>query len=93
MTPGNVLLSKTGECKLSDFGIARVLSDDLGLTRTRAFMGKFPYVAPEVFHGQCRCAKRSLFARRHDDRGRDREEALSVAYDRGGAGRFGVAPM
>jgi len=52
LTPGNVLLSKTGECKLSDFGIARVLSDDLGLTRTRAFMGKFPYVAPEVFHGK-----------------------------------------
>ena len=52
VTPGNVLLSKTGECKLSDFGIARVLSDDLGLTRTRAFMGKFPYVAPEVFHGR-----------------------------------------
>lgn len=51
VTPGNVLLSKTGECKLSDFGIARVLSDDLGLTRTRAFMGKVPYVAPEVFHG------------------------------------------
>jgi len=51
VTPGNVLLSKTGECKLSDFGIARVLSEDLGLTRTRAFMGKFPYVAPEVFHG------------------------------------------
>jgi serine/threonine-protein kinase len=52
VTPANVLLSKTGECKLSDFGIARVLSDDLGLTRTRAFMGKAPYVAPEVFHGR-----------------------------------------
>jgi len=52
VTPANVLLSKTGECKLSDFGIARILSDDLGLTRTRAFMGKFPYVAPEVFHGR-----------------------------------------
>ncbi|NNE18550.1 MAG: sigma-70 family RNA polymerase sigma factor, partial [Myxococcales bacterium] len=51
VTPGNVLLSKSGQCKLSDFGIARVLSDDLGLTRTRAFMGKIPYVAPEVFHG------------------------------------------
>ena len=52
VTPGNVLLSKTGECKLSDFGIGRVLGDDLGLTRTRAFMGKVPYVAPEVFHGR-----------------------------------------
>jgi RNA polymerase sigma factor (sigma-70 family) len=51
VTPGNVLLGKTGECKLSDFGIARILGDDLGLTRTRAFMGKIPYVAPEVFHG------------------------------------------
>ena len=52
VTPANVLLSKTGECKLSDFGIARILGDDLALTRTRAFMGKFPYVAPEVFHGR-----------------------------------------
>jgi serine/threonine-protein kinase len=51
VTPGNVLVSKIGQCKLSDFGIARVLSDELGLTRTRAFMGKIPYVAPEVFHG------------------------------------------
>jgi RNA polymerase sigma factor (sigma-70 family) len=62
VTPGNVLLSKSGQCKLSDFGIARVLSDDLGLTRTRAFMGKIPYVAPEVFHGDVD-ARSDLYSR------------------------------
>jgi RNA polymerase sigma factor (sigma-70 family) len=61
VTPANVLLSTTGECKLSDFGIARVVSDDLGLTRTRAFLGKIPYVAPEVFHGDAD-AKSDLYS-------------------------------
>ena len=51
VSPGNVLLSDAGQCRLSDFGVARLVTEDLGLTRTRAFMGKVPYVAPEVFHG------------------------------------------
>jgi RNA polymerase sigma factor (sigma-70 family) len=51
VTPGNVLLSDAGECRLSDFGVARLVTEDLGLTRTKAFMGKVPYVAPETFHG------------------------------------------
>ena len=51
VSPGNVLLSDAGECRLSDFGVARLVTEDLGLTRTQAFMGKVPYVAPEVFHG------------------------------------------
>ena len=28
-----------------------LVTEDLGLTRTKAFMGKVPYVAPETFHG------------------------------------------
>ena len=51
VSPGNVLLSDAGQCRLSDFGVARLVTEDLGLTRTQAFMGKVPYVAPEVFHG------------------------------------------
>ena len=51
VTPGNVLLSDAGQCRLSDFGVARLVTEDLGLTRTQAFMGKVPYVAPETFHG------------------------------------------
>ena len=86
VTPANVLLSKTGECKLSDFGIARVLSDDLGLTRTRAFMGKIPVRGSRSVSRRGRCIERSLFAWGHDDGGGDREEALPVAYDRGGTG-------
>jgi RNA polymerase sigma factor (sigma-70 family) len=46
-----VLLSDAGECRLSDFGVARLVTEDLGLTRTKAFMGKVPYVSPETFHG------------------------------------------
>ena len=33
VTPGNVLLSDAGECRLSDFGVARLVTEDLGLTR------------------------------------------------------------
>ncbi|NNE20786.1 MAG: sigma-70 family RNA polymerase sigma factor [Myxococcales bacterium] len=51
VSPGNVLLSDAGQCRLSDFGVARLVTEDLGLTRTKAFMGKVPYVAPETFHG------------------------------------------
>jgi RNA polymerase sigma factor (sigma-70 family) len=51
VTPGNVLLSNAGQCRLSDFGVAVLVTEDLGLTRTKAFMGKVPYVAPETFHG------------------------------------------
>ena len=52
LRPGNVLLSKNGEVKLSDFSIARSLEDESGLTRTGEIIGSPSYMAPEQFLGE-----------------------------------------
>src|SRR5262249_48360366 len=46
--PHNVLVSADDQCKVTDFGIARVLQDgENALTRTGAAMGTIGYMAPE----------------------------------------------
>jgi len=46
--PHNVLLSRDGTAKVTDFGIARVQEDDSpSLTRTGSVMGTWAYMAPE----------------------------------------------
>ncbi len=47
ISPSNVLLSRAGEVKLSDFGIARVLQSTNAVTSTATVKGKVPYMAPE----------------------------------------------
>jgi serine/threonine-protein kinase len=56
--PQNVLLTETGEAKVTDFGIARSLDRDVrgGLTQTGTVMGTSDYIAPE----QARGAKSSV---------------------------------
>jgi len=46
ISPSNVLLSRYGEVKLTDFGIAKAMSADVA-TRTAVVKGKLPYMAPE----------------------------------------------
>ncbi|MCB9628070.1 MAG: serine/threonine protein kinase [Sandaracinaceae bacterium] len=46
ISPSNVLLSREGEVKLTDFGIAKAMSGDVA-TRTAVVKGKLPYMAPE----------------------------------------------
>jgi serine/threonine protein kinase len=45
----NVLLDDAGHCYLSDFGIARISTDETQLTSTGNVLGTVDYVAPELF--------------------------------------------
>lgn len=49
--PGNVLIAADGEPKLSDFGLAKWVNRDDGLTASGAVMGTPNYMAPEQARG------------------------------------------
>jgi predicted Ser/Thr protein kinase len=49
--PQNVLLSKDGAIKVTDFGIARSLEVDHGMTQTGTVVGTAEYLAPEQASG------------------------------------------
>ena len=49
--PENLLLTPRGEVKVADFGLARVLHDNLELTQTGMALGTPLYMSPEQSHG------------------------------------------
>ena len=49
VSPSNILLSKSGEVKLTDFGIAKRMEEITGHGGVR---GKFAYISPEQAHNQ-----------------------------------------
>ncbi|WP_434380408.1 serine/threonine-protein kinase [Melittangium boletus] len=61
LNPPNVLLSRVGEVKLSDFGIARAASR-ASLTQAQAVRGKAGYMAPEQIRGEPLDGRADLFA-------------------------------
>jgi serine/threonine-protein kinase len=49
--PGNVLIDNSGQVKVTDFGIARAVGTQDGLTQTGAVMGTATYFSPEQAQG------------------------------------------
>jgi tRNA A-37 threonylcarbamoyl transferase component Bud32 len=50
--PQNVLMDESGTAKVTDFGIARSVEPDDGLTETGTLLGTSDYIAPEQASGQ-----------------------------------------
>jgi serine/threonine-protein kinase len=61
VSPSNILVSREGEVKVTDFGIARIEGAALG-TQPGTFKGKLPYAAPETLHGQPATAQSDQFS-------------------------------
>jgi serine/threonine-protein kinase len=54
LKPANVLLAADGAAKVGDFGLAKLLDADDGMTWTGVVMGTPSYMAPEQAHGRTR---------------------------------------
>jgi len=50
--PNNILLDRQGEPHLTDFGLAKLIERESGLTHTRAVLGTPSYMSPEQAAGQ-----------------------------------------
>ena len=60
--PGNVLIDKSGQVKVTDFGIARAVGAKEGLTQTGAVMGTATYFSPEQAQGYSVDARSDIYS-------------------------------
>jgi hypothetical protein len=61
ISPSNILLSRSGEAKLADFGIAKAI-DNAAVTASRSAKGKVPYMSPEHVRGDAVDGRADLFS-------------------------------
>jgi serine/threonine-protein kinase len=52
LKPANIIVSKSLEIKIIDFGISKILAADAGLTAPNMAMGTIRYMSPEVAQGR-----------------------------------------
>lgn len=60
--PGNILITRSGEVKVTDFGIARAIGASEGLTQTGAVIGTAAYLSPEQAQGLAVDAKSDVYS-------------------------------
>ena len=51
LKPGNILVDEAGQPRVLDFGIARLLDDEVGVTEAGQLLGTLPYMSPERLEG------------------------------------------
>jgi len=59
--PGNIMITRTGQVKLMDFGIARLASDSR-LTKTGLTIGSIHYMSPEQIEGHELDARSDIYS-------------------------------
>ena len=61
--PGNVMLTRNGDVKVMDFGIARAMGDaQATMTQTAAVIGTAQYLSPEQAKGEQVDARTDLYS-------------------------------
>ncbi|MDP2287374.1 MAG: Stk1 family PASTA domain-containing Ser/Thr kinase [Actinomycetota bacterium] len=61
--PANVMLTRTGDVKVMDFGIARVINESgISITASSAVMGTAQYLSPEQARGEVVDARSDLYS-------------------------------
>jgi tRNA A-37 threonylcarbamoyl transferase component Bud32 len=60
--PSNILIDESGNCLLTDFGLARMVEDAVNLTSTGTIMGTPAYMSPEQGSGQKIDARSDIYS-------------------------------
>jgi eukaryotic-like serine/threonine-protein kinase len=60
--PGNLLITKRGKVKVTDFGVAKAVGEKMELTRTGMMVGSPAYMSPEQVKGMVLDGRSDLFS-------------------------------